>query len=50
LKYGVIGLRYSIDGFNRLVYAEWLPDNTVSESGKEPGDIFTIGLRWDFQA
>lgn len=48
LLYGVIGLRYSIDEFNRLAYAEWRIDNTTNESGDDVGDIFTIGIRWDF--
>ena len=48
LKYGVIGLRYSIDDFKRLVYAELRLDNTISENGEELGDIYTVGMRWDF--
>ena len=48
LLYGIIGLRYSIDDFNRLAYAEWRIDSTVSETGERLGNIFTIGIRWDF--
>ena len=48
LLYGILGLRYSIDDFNRLAYAEWRIDNTISENGEALGDIFTIGVRWDF--
>ena len=48
LRYGVVGLRYSIDDFNRLAYAEWRIDSTVSEDGLSLGNIFTIGMRWDF--
>ena len=48
LLYGVVGLRYSIDEFNRLAYAEWRLDDTTNESGDDVGNIFTIGLRWDF--
>jgi hypothetical protein len=48
LLYGVVGLRYSIDEFKRLVYAEWRLDSTTNEDGEELGNIFTIGLRWDF--
>jgi len=48
LLYGIVGLRYSIDDFNRLAYAEWRIEGTVSESGEELGNIFTIGIRWDF--
>ena len=48
LLYGVVGLRYSIDDFKRLVFAEWRLDSTINEDGDELGNIFTIGLRWDF--
>lgn len=48
LLYGIVGLRYSIDDFNRLAYAEWRIDSTVSETGEPIGNIFTIGIRWDF--
>jgi predicted porin len=48
LLYGVLGLRYSIDDFNRLVYAEWRLDSTTTEDGDNLGNIFTIGVRWDF--
>lgn len=48
LLYGIVGLRYSIDEFNRLAYAEWRIDSTVSENGEKLGNIFTIGVRWDF--
>ena len=48
LLYGIVGLRYSIDEFNRLAYAEWRIDSTISENGERLGNIFTIGVRWDF--
>ena len=48
LLYGIVGLRYSIDEFNRLAYAEWRLDSTISENGEPLGNIFTIGVRWDF--
>ena len=48
LLYGVVGLRYSIDDFKRLAYAEWRLDSTISEDGETLGNIFTIGLRWGF--
>lgn len=48
LIYGVVGLRYSIDDFNRLAYAEWRLDSSVSESGEPLGNILTVGIRWDF--
>ena len=48
LLYGIVGLRYSIDEFNRLAYAEMRLDSTTTESGENLGNIFTIGIRWDF--
>ena len=48
LMYGIVGLRYSIDEFNRLAYAEMRLDGTVTESGDALGNILTVGIRWDF--
>ena len=48
LLYGVLGLRYSIDDFNRLAYAEWRVDSTISQRGEALGNVFTVGVRWDF--
>ena len=48
LLYGVVGLRYSIDEFNRLAYAELRLDSTTTESGEDVGNVFTVGVRWDF--
>jgi len=48
LLYGIIGLRYSIDDFNRLAYAEWRIDSTNAQSGEALGNVFTLGIRWDF--
>jgi len=48
LLYGILGIRYSIDEFNRLAYAEWRLDSTTTENGDNLGNIFTIGVRWDF--
>ena len=48
LLYGIVGLRYSIDDFKRLAYAEMRLDSTISEAGEKLGNIFTIGVRWDF--
>jgi predicted porin len=48
LLYGVVGLRYSIDDFKRLAFVEWRLDSTTYEDGAELGNVFTIGVRWDF--
>ena len=48
LLYGIVGLRYSIDEFNRLAYAEMRLDSTTTESGEALGNILTVGIRWDF--
>ena len=46
--YGIVGLRYSIDEFKRLLFAEWRLDDSTNEAGEQLGNIFTIGVRWDF--
>ena len=47
-KYGVLGLRYSIKGFQRLVFLEARFDKSREFDGTPIGDSATIGVRWDF--
>lgn len=48
IKYGVIGLRYSHDGFQNMIYANVRLDQGRLTDGEEPGNAYTIGLRWNF--
>jgi predicted porin len=48
VSYLVLGLRYTLDSFNRMLYAEWRKDEGTLADGTPNGDEFTVGLRWDF--
>ena len=46
--YGVLGLRYTLDSFNRMLYAELRLDKGTLADGTARKSEFTIGFRWDF--
>jgi predicted porin len=48
ILYGVIGIRYTFDSFNRMVYAEWKIDRGTLFDGADAENEFTVGFRWDF--
>lgn len=48
VKYGVLGLRYSIKEFRRLVYLEARFDKSRNADGDQIGDSVALGVRWDF--
>ena len=48
IVYGVIGLRYTFDSFNRMVYADWKIDRGTLFDGADAENEFTVGFRWDF--
>lgn len=48
VRYGIIGGRYSIKSFERMVYFEYRFDNGRTVDGSKGKDEFTIGMRWDF--
>jgi hypothetical protein len=47
IKYGVIGLRYSHEGFQNMIYANMKFNHTHLSDGRRLGNIFTIGVRWN---
>ena len=47
VKYGVVGLRYSHDGFQNMLYANVQFNNGRLSDGEELGNVFTIGVRWN---
>jgi predicted porin len=47
VKYAVIGLRYSHDGFQNMVYANMQFDEGRLSDGEELDNVFTIGVRWN---
>ena len=48
VQYGVIGLRYALDGFQNMVYANYRLDGGRLADGTQLDDTFTIGVRWNF--
>ena len=47
VKYGVLGVHYSIDSFNRVIYTEWKDDHGRLSNGRKRKNEFTVGIRWD---
>ena len=47
VRYGVAGLRYSFDGFRRMIFANVRIDDGRSAQGDRRSHVYTIGLRWD---
>ena len=48
IRYLVLGVRYTFDSFNRMLYAEWRNDQGTLVDGTGRGNEFTVGFRWDF--
>jgi hypothetical protein len=46
IKYGVIGLRYSKDGFQNMVYANVKFNDGRLADGQKLDNVYTIGIRW----
>jgi len=47
-KYGVVGLRYSIKEFQRLVFLEARLDTSRETDGSMVGNSVAFGVRWNF--
>ncbi|MEP4149289.1 MAG: porin [Halioglobus sp.] len=47
VKYGVLGLHYSIDSAHRMIYVEWKNDHSTLTNGRGKDNEFTVGIRWD---
>ena len=47
VEYGIIGGRYSIDGFSKMFYFNARFDNGSLADGTSLGNTYTIGVRWD---
>lgn len=48
VNYAVLGLRYTFDSFNRMLYAEYRLDSGILWNGTPRKNELTIGIRWDF--
>jgi len=47
VNYGVLGVRYTIRDFARMLYAEVRHDNGSNTDGSPTGNVYTVGVRWD---
>lgn len=47
VKYGVLGLRYSHDGFQNMIYANAQLEQSRLTDGEHLGNVYTIGVRWN---
>jgi len=47
IKFGVIGIRYEFREFAQMVYANAQLESSYKADGSRPGDIYTVGVRWD---
>lgn len=47
IRYGVLGLRYTLDGFKRMIWANVRIDDSVKADGTPGSNVYTIGVRWD---
>ncbi len=48
-RYGVVGARYTVRSFERMVYFEYRIDSSRLVDGSPRKNEFTIGIRWDFE-
>ena len=48
VKYGVAGVRYTFDQFRRMLYFNVRLEDGRTTDGETAGDIYTVGVRWDF--
>jgi hypothetical protein len=46
--YWVLRLRYTLDSFNRMLYAEYRIDYGTLYDGTPRKNELTLGFRWDF--
>lgn len=47
VDYGVIGVRYSFQGFRQMIFANARLESSTTQVGLELGNVYTIGVRWD---
>ncbi len=48
VKFGIVGLRYTLDDFRRMVFIEARIDNSLSAQGVPLRDSVSVGIRWDW--
>jgi len=49
LSYGILGLRYTIDGFSKIIYMETKLDQGKRVKYNKNNNQIILGIRWDFK-
>ena len=47
VDYGVVGVRYSFEGFRQMIFANARLNSSTTQDGLELDNVYTIGVRWD---
>ena len=47
--YGVFGVRFTFDGFQRMIYANYKLDDSRNADGSRGANVVTLGVRWKFR-
>ena len=47
VDYGVVGVRYSFEGFRQMIFANARLESSTTQNGLELDNVYTIGARWD---
>ena len=47
INYYVLGVRYSFRKFSQMIFANIRFENSRLQDGTRPGNVYTIGVRWD---
>ncbi|MDX1336014.1 MAG: porin [Gammaproteobacteria bacterium] len=47
VNYGLMGIRYSFREFEQMLFANIRFDYGRTADGRERGDVYTVGIRWD---
>ncbi len=47
IDYGVLGIRYSFEGFEKMIFANVRFESGKTQRGLDLGNVYTIGMRWD---
>jgi hypothetical protein len=47
VKYAVVGLRYTFDDFNRMIYANIRYQDGTSDDGSSRSTVYTVGVKWN---
>jgi predicted porin len=48
VKFAVVGLRYALQDFDRVLYVNLRGDRSLTADGSGTGNVVTVGLRWAF--